>query len=154
SLTDLSEAILSDTVFDHNDLSSTLGLDRVKHNSPSKIGFDILVHSNGKIPESFMRGCGVPESFIEYLPSLLGAMEPIQFYSCFISHSSKDQEFVQQLYERMPSHHLRVWFAPEDMKGGKKLHEQIDQAIRIHEKHVLVLSEGSIHSPWVETEIR
>jgi hypothetical protein len=40
------------------------------------------------------------------------------------------------------------------MRGGQKLHEQIDQAIRIHDKLVLVLSEHSIQSEWVMTEIR
>jgi hypothetical protein len=47
-----------------------------------------------------------------------------------------------------------VWFADEDMKAGQNLHEQIDQAIRVHDKLVLVLSESSIQSEWVITEIR
>jgi hypothetical protein len=54
----------------------------------------------------------------------------------------------------MRDNHLRVWFADEDIKGGQKLHEQIDQAIRVHDKLVLVLSEHSIQSGWVMTEIR
>jgi hypothetical protein len=29
---------------------------------------------------------------------------------------------------------LRVWFAPEDIEGGKKLHDQIFDAIRVHDK--------------------
>jgi TIR domain len=49
---------------------------------------------------------------------------------------------------------LRVWFAPHDIQGGRKLHEQIDQAIRIYEKLLLVLSTDSIRSRWVEFEIR
>jgi hypothetical protein len=81
-------------------------------------------------------------------------MQPIQFYSCFISYSHKDEDFARRLHSRMRDHHLRVWFAYEDMKGGAKLHEQIDQAIRIHDKLVLVLSEQSIQSEWVMTEIR
>ena len=31
---------------------------------------------------------------------------------------------------------------PEDVQGGKKLHEQIDEAIRLYDKLLLVLSEG------------
>src|SRR5262249_39958538 len=91
---------------------------------------------------------------IEYLPSLLGAMQPLQFYSCFISYSTKDEDFARRLHGRMQQEGLRVWFAPEDMKPGAKLHEQIDQAIRIHDKLILVLSHHSIHSEWVMTEIR
>ena len=49
---------------------------------------------------------------------------------------------------------LRVWFAPEDIQGGKKLHEQIDEAIRVYDKLLLVLSAESMNSEWVRTEIR
>jgi hypothetical protein len=49
---------------------------------------------------------------------------------------------------------MRVWFAPEDLKGGKKLHEQLFEAIQIHDRLLIVLSEHSIQSEWVMTEIR
>jgi hypothetical protein len=150
---DQSRSFWSDSTGCH-DRSYVRGLDTVKFAGPSTLGIDTLIRSYSRVPEVFLRGCGVPDSLIEYLPSLMGAMQPIQFYSCFISFSTKDQAFTQRLYERMQSHHLRVWFAPEDMKGGAKLHEQIDQAIRVHDKLVLVLSEQSIQSEWVMTEIR
>jgi hypothetical protein len=150
----LTDTLLVYTLFADVNLSQTKGLDSVHHAGPSTVGIDTLVSSGGKIPESFLYGCGVPNSFIEYLPSLLGAMEPIQFYSCFISYSTKDEEFAKRLHSKMRDNNLRVWFAPEDMKSGQKIHEQIDQAIRIHDKLVLILSEESIQSPWVETEIR
>src|SRR5262245_39460630 len=120
SRTDFAYAMATENVFANNDLSETLGLELVRHFSPSVIAMDVIVRSHGKIPEPFLRGCGVPDALIEYLPSLIGAMAPIQFYSCFISYSHKDEGFAQRLYERMQSHHLRVWYAPEDMKGGAK----------------------------------
>ena len=49
---------------------------------------------------------------------------------------------------------MRVWFAPEDLKGGKKLHEQLFEAIQIHDRLLIVLSEHSVQSEWVLTEIR
>lgn len=48
---------------------------------------------------------------------------------------------------------MRCWFAPEDVQGGRKLHEQREQAIRRYDKLLLVLSEHSIGSEWVKTEI-
>jgi hypothetical protein len=27
---------------------------------------------------------------------------------------------------------VRCWFAPHDIQGGKTIHEQIDEAIRLH----------------------
>ena len=38
--------------------------------------------------------------------------------------------------------------------GSKVTHEQIDQAIRKYDRLLLVLSEHSINSDWVEFEIR
>lgn len=54
----------------------------------------------------------------------------------------------------MRAEHMRVWFAPEDIKGGRKLHEQIDQAIQLHDRLLLILSEHSMQSEWVMSEIR
>lgn len=48
----------------------------------------------------------------------------------------------------------RVWFSPEDVKGGEKLYDQIERAIQLHDRLLLVLSEESLQSGWVETEIR
>ena len=48
---------------------------------------------------------------------------------------------------------MRVWFAPEDMQGGKKLHEQIERAIQVNDRLLLVLSENSMDSEWVKTEM-
>src|SRR5262249_20158911 len=42
----------------------------------------------------------------------------------------------------------------EDMPWGRKLHEEIDSAIRVHDKLLLVLSPNSMSSEWVNTEIR
>jgi hypothetical protein len=119
----LTKAQIGWTIFVDNDLSKTIGLDTVNHRGPSSIGIDILYKSNGNILESFLRGAGVPDELITFLPSLLDARQAIQFYSCFISYSTRDEEFAKRLYSRMRDEHLRVWFAPEDIKGGEKLHE-------------------------------
>ncbi len=81
-------------------------------------------------------------------------MQPIQYQSCFISYSTKDDEFARRLHSRMREDKLRVWFAPEDLKGGDKLLPQIDRAIQVHDQLLLVLSEQSLKSEWVKTEIR
>jgi hypothetical protein len=154
SRANLSGAKVAYTIFADVILSTVNGLDKVQHNGPSSIGIDTVYVSNGTIPERFLRGCGVPRSLIEYLPSLLGAMEPIQFYSCFICYSSKDEDFARRLHERMQAEHLRVWFAPEDIKGGEKIHEQIERAIQMHDRLLLVLSASSMQSAWVQQELR
>jgi hypothetical protein len=151
---DFENATISYSTFVDCDLSEAKGLDLVRHDGPSSIGLDTIYKSQGKIPDSFLRGCGVPESFITEMKSLVGAIEGIQFYSCFISYSSKDEEFARRLHGRMRDAHLRVWFAPEDIQGGKKLHEQIETAIRVYDKLLIVLSASSLRSEWVMTELR
>jgi hypothetical protein len=99
----------------------------------------------------FLRGVGVPENLIAFAKSLV--TEPIQFHSCFISYSTKNQDFADRLHADLQDHGVRCWFAPQDIKGGKKLHEQIDEAIRVHDRLLLILSEDSMNSEWVKTEI-
>ena len=142
------------TSFADVDLASARGLNTVQHRGPSTISIDTLVRSKGQIPEVFLRECGVPKYLIENQKALVGSMEPIQFHSCFISYSTKDEEFAKRLHSRMREEGLRVWFAPEDMQRGKKMHEQVDEAIRVFDKLLLVLSPDSINSKWVRDEIR
>ncbi len=96
----------------------------------------------------------MPEDFITDLPSLIGTMQPIQYQSCFISDRSQDDEFARRLHEKLRGEKLRVWFAPEDMQGGQKLIEQIDRAIQVNDRLLLVLSEHSMNSEWVRREIK
>src|ERR1044072_609998 len=147
-------AFVVGTAFANCDLTDAKGLDVIVHVGPSTIGIDTIYKSKGRIPEKFLRGCGVPEGFITEVRSLVDAVDGIQFYSCFISYSSKDEDFAKRLHGKMRDAHLRVWFAPEDIQGGKKLHEQIETAIRIYDKLLVVLSEASLKSEWVMDELR
>jgi uncharacterized protein YjbI with pentapeptide repeats len=144
-------AILGQTTFAENDLSQVKGVEMVRYDGPSYISIDTLYKSGGKIPEAFLRGCGVPDEFITYMRSLVA--NPIQFYSCFISYSSKDQEFAERLYADLQNKGVRCWFAPEDLKIGDKIRDRIDESIRLRDKLLLILSENSIASDWVEHEV-
>jgi hypothetical protein len=107
---------------------------------------------SGAFPIKFLRGCGLPNTLIDYLPALIGTV-PIQFDSCFISYSTHDQGFADKLYGDLQNNGVRCWFAPHDVKAGQKLHEQIDRAIRVYDKLLLILSPASMNSEWVATEI-
>ena len=139
------------TIFADVDLSAANGLETIIHNGPSTIGIDTIYKSRGKIHEAFLRGCGVPDEFIDFISSM--TRRAIEFYSCFISYSTLDQEFAERLHADLQAKGVRCWFAPHDVKAGEKLHEQIDQAIRLHDRLLLILSEDSMKSEWVKTEI-
>jgi Restriction endonuclease/TIR domain len=103
------------------------------------VDFDLLVDWLGKyVP---------PPSKLLYLPSR-------RFFSCFISHSSKDQEFVDFLVGRLRGSGVKVWYSPDDMVPGPKLGEEIFKAINAFDKLLIVLSEASMNSEWVMTELR
>jgi hypothetical protein len=150
----LDRAFIGNTLFTNMDLRDVEGMESVVHSCPSEISLSTIYLSEGKIPNLFLRGCGVPEAFIAQVPALVAAVQPIQLNSCFISYSSMDKEFARLLHSRMREVGLRVWFAPEDIKGGDKLYDQINRAIQVHDRLLLVLSENSMRSKWVEVEIR
>lgn len=148
---DLTKCSMSLTVIGNTDLRNAKGLDTVEHFGPSIVGIDTIYQSEGKIPLNFLRGAGVPENLIEYMNSLVG--NAVEYHSCFISYSSKDDQFAQRLHTDLQAKGVRCWFAPRDLKIGDKLRLSFDKAIRVHDKVMVVLSENSVKSQWVEKEI-
>ncbi len=112
---------------------------------------DTLFLSQGKIPVKFLRGAGVPEILIEYLGALTG--KALEFYSCFISYSSANDDFARRLHADLQDKGVRCWFAPEDMKIGARPRPTIDDTIRSRDKLLLILSQQSVESHWVGHEV-
>jgi uncharacterized protein YjbI with pentapeptide repeats len=76
-----------------------------------------------------------------------------EFYSCFISYSSKDAAFASRLHAELEKNGVRCWYAPEDIKIGEEFRQTIDDAIREYDKLLLVLSDHSVRSSWVQDEV-
>jgi TIR domain len=70
-----------------------------------------------------------------------------------MAYSTHDQEVAEQLHADLQAEGVRCWFAPHDIKEGRKIHEQIDEAIRLNDRLLLILSEHSMSSEWVNTEV-
>jgi hypothetical protein len=147
---DFSFAQLGGTVFAATRLNATVGLEQVRHVSPSSIGIDTFFNSGG-LPDTLLRGVGSAEDFVLYADALAG--QPIEFYSCFLSYASPDEEFARRLYRDLQARRVRTWFAPENLKIGDRLRPRIDLSIRVHDKLVLVLSNAAVKSTWVEKEV-
>jgi hypothetical protein len=111
---------LSGTVFGGIDLREVGGLEAVYHRSPSYITVDTIYRSAGQIPEVFLRGTGMPESFIEYLHSLV--VKPIDYFACFIMYSSQDEAFAHHLFADLCQKRVRCWLAhTHQLKDGRAL---------------------------------
>jgi uncharacterized protein YjbI with pentapeptide repeats len=142
--------VLAETTLVDLDFSTASGLDSIKYKGPSHVDLNTIKTIPSRYRDAFLRGCGLPDIYIEFLPSILDA---IQFYSCFISYSTADQAFADRLHADLQANGVRCWFAPHNVRSGNKLHEQIDEAIRLYDRLLLILSEASMNSEWVGTEI-
>jgi hypothetical protein len=100
----------------------------------------------------FLLRAGSSKDEIERIDAVVPQLEE-DFASVFISYSSRDEEFVRYLDSQLRLYGINVWFAPNSMRGGKKIHEQVERAIGERDKLILVLSEASLQSNWVSTEI-
>lgn len=148
----LSEALVGWTTFGNLDLSAAIGLEAVRHSGPSTVGVDTLMVSHRRISQQFLTQAGVPDSMlVGHRRPKIHASTP--YYSCFISHASADSAFASKLHTDLVAAGVCCWYAPADLRGGQKLDEQVRNAIWEHDKLLLILSQASINSRWVETEI-
>jgi hypothetical protein len=166
----LSEAWMSATVLCSLNLSKVQGLGSVKHTGPSSIGTDTLVLSKGRIPDTFLQGCGLapwevlsarfydpnltPHEVTELLYKIVDKRThgPIFIGGLFISHSWQNSDFVDMLYERLTKEGVSVWLDRHHAVAGP-LQKQIHEAIRVNDVVLIVLSKAAIESDWVENEL-
>jgi hypothetical protein len=167
--TNFYKAETSSTILTWIDLSKARELDKIEHFHPSSIGTDTLVLSKGKIPDIFLRGCGLSDWEIEeaklYNPELkpsevnkilyrmydLRATQAIQINPLFISYSHADGIFVDEMEVHLNMNGIRFWRDIHDAPSGP-LEEIVDRAMRLNPTVLLVFSERSIESDWVEHE--
>src|SRR5262249_39370240 len=133
----LNGTTLGDTIFGNTHLTDTRGLDACYHLGPSTLDFRTL-ESSGMLPLVFLRGCGLSERLIEYLPSLLN--QPIAFYSCFISYSHADKSFADRLHDQLQERGIRCWLDHHQVLPGDDIHEQVQRGIKMWDKVLLCCS--------------
>ncbi len=155
-----SESKVGPTIFSDVDLSQVKGLGSVVHEHPSSIGVDTLVQtlrgSGGRFTGEqveFFLGAGVPQTLLEYLPSILES-NPVQFYQCFISYSHLNEAFATPLNQDLNEVGIKTWKWDRDAVRGRDLAQNIDHAIHSHDKTILICSVSSLTSPQVEREIQ
>lgn len=146
-----SYAMMGQTHLNGVDLHAVKGLETVTFNSAPHISIETLYRSRGIISDIFLRNAGVPDDFIAYIRSVVN--RPIEFHSCFISYSNHDNEFAEQLHADLQFYGVHCFFAPEDLKIGDKIRPRIDESIQTYDKLLIVLSQHSISSKWVEFEV-
>ena len=167
---DFSVAFLLETSLTKVDLTEADYLDSCEHFGRSIIDFHTFENSKN-VPIEFWRGCGLPDWLIQtaklyqegltqediisiaYEIARIRGEQPIQLFSAFISYSHRDESFARCLYNNLQDKGVRCWFAPEDIKIGDRIRRRIDEMIHLNDKLLLILSENSITSNWVEKEV-
>ncbi len=148
--TDLSYATLWNTTFNNIDLSQAQGLDTINHQGPSSIDVETIYRSSGKIPPAFLRGIGVANVLFEHIEAL---QDKTPAHACFISYSMADEAFAQQLYNMLQENGIRCWTSSDMMKIGDDMQPRLDETIRRQDKLLLILSENSVRTPWIQHEV-
>lgn len=73
--------------------------------------------------------------------------------SVFISYSSKDTEIVNEVVNMLETSGISYWKAPEMIPAGSNYAKEIPRVICECNIFLLIISEDSQHSIWVEKEI-
>ena len=82
-----------------------------------------------------------------------GATSSSTFYSCHITFSPVDDEFVTRLNRDLRAAGVRTWFAPEDLDIGQRQLDAVSESIRSRDRVLLIISKSSIESRSVEEEV-
>ncbi len=168
----LSHACFGYTVFGFNDLSSVTGLEWTTAVGPSLLDIHTLKASNGRIADKFLRNCGLSPWEVEmaklYNPDLtaneisnlmtenvfqLRTYGPLHIGGVFISYSHTDKGIADKLYTQFQDAGVSVWQDRHDMVAGD-INKQVQRELRLRDIVVLILSESSVTSDWVEHELK
>ena len=71
----------------------------------------------------------------------------------FISHSSKDHDFIMLLAEKLKKDFIDVWIDDWELQAGDSIVQKIGEGIRKSSFFIIVLSKYSIKSNWVLREL-
>lgn len=176
--TDFEEATFGYTKLYDLDLS-TARLAYLKFRGPCFIDILTLKKTGSKsVPlekqreiEALLRGCGLSDWEIEATklqrPELsneqitdviyrihdLRAQKAVMINPLFISYSHNDSDFVNKLETYLNEKGIRFWRDVHQATAGR-LEKQVDKAMRLNPTVLLILSDYSVKSDWVQHEAR
>ncbi|MBA0087253.1 MAG: toll/interleukin-1 receptor domain-containing protein, partial [Acidobacteria bacterium Pan2503] len=141
---------LGETIFGNTDLKDAVGLDTCQHEGPSVIDHRTLARS-WPLPEVFLRGCGLPDALITYLPSLLSDGATVLLV--LLSYGHADKPFARRLHDMLQGRGIRCRLDEKQLLPGDDIHHRVDGRIRLWDKVLLCCSKNSLTSGWVDNEI-
>jgi len=135
------------------DLRDVSGLGSLVHAGPSSVGIDTLVLSGGTLDEAFLRGCGVDPPIAAALADTVATTTTAHF-GAFISHNRADADLAAKLVEHLfVTHEARAWLDEHQLAGGEPVGQSLYRGVHKRNKVVLLCSEASLGSWWLEEAI-
>ncbi len=147
---DFTGSLWGSTMTGRVDLSNALGLGEVEHRGSSYISTETMVWGGGIPPLAFFRRSGVPQAFLDQLPSL---RQRQAYQSCMISYTETDNEFSQKLYDDLRAAGIDCWRWRERATWGEPVRDETAKAVEKYDRLVVVLSKDALKSAPVLEEI-
>jgi len=150
----LSHARLAGAIFDQTklvdvELDGVLGLEKVVHDGPSELGTHALLRYGHQMPTEFLRGVGLSDSFIRYLPSIISSARPVDYFSVYVCAAQQDAELARRLHNDLQNAGVRCWCRHVGPAGGES-----DGTLRLHDQSIIVWSRHGVSSSAVMADVR
>ena len=71
----------------------------------------------------------------------------------FLSHSSKDRDFIVRLVRVFKHHKIHYWYSATHISGAKQWHDEIGRALNRCDWFLIVLTPNAVRSHWVKREL-
>ncbi|NQW22578.1 MAG: pentapeptide repeat-containing protein [SAR202 cluster bacterium] len=155
---DLTNSLFGYSVIQDCDLSEVKGLNQVRHDCPSTVGLDSLFRSHGQIPESFLKGIGLPAAAVGFLETAKGDTSDLG--EVFISCIDEDEELAKSLRDDLRAHGVRCWVFSQKVRGNPLVErhstsdqEEIERWVRSYDKMIVLGSAKSLEVEAVLNDI-
>jgi hypothetical protein len=167
---ELGGARSDETLWADLDLSVAKGLESIRHAAPSTIGADTFRKSKGRLPEIFLRGCGLSDWEVRnarlYDPDLspadVGETQEevhqlltrgiVQTSPVFISHSADDAAFVDAIAAGLDELGIRYW-RDEKEPAADQTEDFLDRSSSLNPTVLIVLSKRCVKTAWLQAEV-
>jgi len=132
-------------------LASSKGLTTIFHMGPSALDSVTLRENIVAMPDEFLLELGYSKQETETVKALYSS--GIKFYSCFISYTRSEREIASMLQRDLIASGVSCWRDETDMRGGDYWRRQINEALRVYDKVLIICSRSSLRRSEVVEEI-
>jgi uncharacterized protein YjbI with pentapeptide repeats len=149
---ELSGARMAFTILaDCPSLHLAAGLAEVEHLGPSALDLSTLRAGATRLPDAFLRGAGLGSAEIDALRAL--DARPSPHPSCLLSAVDADRDLADRLRADLRARGVSCWPFRADLGGGYMVQVAFDQAMKRHDRWVILCSEHSLRQPDVADQI-